>query len=481
MATAPDQIPDILGRYRVGSPLGEGGFAVVLRAHDEGLDAPVAIKVLDRDRAFDPDLRERFVREARLLRRVQNPNVVAVYDIGELDDGRPYFVMEFAGGGVVGDRFRDVRATDRDIQAVVLALRSGLGALHRAGIVHRDIKPGNILFDERGRPYLADFGVALTQDSTPGLTMTGIVLGTPGFLSPEQARGEPTTAASDIASLGATLFFAATGTSPYGAGDPNAILIRTARGKPDIPRDLDPGLAKLIVPMLDGRADRRPTAAALSGGPAGTTELPRLGARRPPTAALVLGASVVAIGMLALATSGGDGAEPVATVVPPTSEPCTPRRYLPCGATIPAPATDGDLCVDDHADYDEDPTNGCEAAPDRRDGVTIVDEVTATIVPAADTDRYRIEISDGGFDPLCAGRLRLTLTAPPNVALVLTLLDSDDRVLDRVVATASSPGTIDQRDPTCGRDDSGVYYATVEPEGVGRSPEPYVLTRSGDF
>ncbi|MDH3706552.1 MAG: protein kinase [Acidimicrobiia bacterium] len=240
MATAPDQYPDLLGRYRIGAPLGQGGFAVVLRAHDEGLDAPVAIKVLDRERAFDPDLRERFVREARLLRRVQNPNVVSVFDIGELDDGRPYFVMEFAGGGSIGERFADIRATNTDIQAVVLALRSGLGALHRAGIVHRDVKPDNLLIggeaaagatrigpdhlDDDERVLIGDLGLAKDQLTT-GAAAT-IVGGTPRFRAPEQLdETAAVTPATDTFAATGVVWQLVTGTLPPDDLEPELGLV----------------------------------------------------------------------------------------------------------------------------------------------------------------------------------------------------------------------------------------------------------------
>ncbi|MGI9602939.1 MAG: protein kinase domain-containing protein [Acidimicrobiales bacterium] len=229
MPTAPDDIPERIGRYRIGGPLGQGGFAIVLKAHDEGLDADVAIKILDTERAFDPDLRERFVREARLLRRVQNPHVVAVFDIGELDDGRPYFVMEFAAGSVVRERFSGGRPSSADLQTIVVALRSGLGALHRAGIVHRDIKPDNLLIagaehqsdtrvgadrlDDTERIIIGDLGLAKDQLITgAGPTILG---GTPRFRAPEQLDDSAAiTPATDTFAASGVLWQVRTGSLP---------------------------------------------------------------------------------------------------------------------------------------------------------------------------------------------------------------------------------------------------------------------------
>ncbi len=214
-------LPDRIGRYQVRAVIGVGGFAVVVRAYDEGLDTDVAIKVLNHDHAIDADIRARFVREAQLLRRVRSPHVVAVHDLGELDDGRPYFVMEFASGGVLAERMPErAGVVDADgLIAVIAALAAGLGALHDAQVVHRDVKPANLLVVSTGpmgdraddpvtatrrslvgddeRLVVGDLGLAKDQGRT---TVSPTILGgTPHFRAPEQTRlGAEVSPATDV-------------------------------------------------------------------------------------------------------------------------------------------------------------------------------------------------------------------------------------------------------------------------------------------
>ena len=140
------ELPDRIGRYHVRTVLGMGGFAIVVRVYDEALDGDAAIKILDVDHAENTDTRARFIREAQLLRRVHSPHVVAVHDVGELADGRPYLVMEFAAGGSLASRLTPGPGVDPEsLVSVIRALASGLEALHEAGVVHRDVKPANLL------------------------------------------------------------------------------------------------------------------------------------------------------------------------------------------------------------------------------------------------------------------------------------------------------------------------------------------------
>jgi serine/threonine-protein kinase len=185
-------------------------MATVDLAHDGELDRPVALKRLAENLARDEDLRRRFVREARLAARLAHPNVVRVFDVGE-DDGRPFIAMEYVEGETLAELLAR-RGPLAAAEAATLGVQacSGLAAVHAAGLVHRDVKPQNLLLGTDGVLKLGDFGVAVGQEATR-LTLAGTVLGTAGYLAPEQARGEQVTAAADIYAVGAVLFELLTG------------------------------------------------------------------------------------------------------------------------------------------------------------------------------------------------------------------------------------------------------------------------------
>ncbi len=470
--------------YEIVRRLARGGMGVVDLAHRPD-GSEVALKRLGiHGSAEEMQLaRARFQRELETLRTLRHDAIVPLIDLYD-DDGDVVLVMPYLEGGSLSDVVRASGPLGSDrVQAIADRLLPALAAAHRAGIVHRDIKPANILFDAEGRAHLADFGVASTTDATHGLTGTGVVLGTTGFLAPEQARGEAATAASDIASLGATLHFAATGRSPYEGGEPAAVLLRTARGRSTVDRDIDPDLRRTLLSMLDPKSDRRPSAAALAGGPTDTDPIPHLGRRTRRTALVVgalLAATLVAVG-IGTAMRGGDDGSTVAVAPDPTSTepPCVPLPYRPCGGQD-APNTDGEQCIDDHADYDGRTANGCEAAPDDLDGSALVDRIEATIVPEDDVDRYPVRIDDEG-DLGCNNTFRLQIRAPAGMALRVELRDDRDELVGETTSADGVEAEIAVRDPGCFRDDAGGYEAVVSAIGSDRSPEPYVLTRSGSF
>lgn len=468
--------------YEVVRRLARGGMGVVdlARGTDGGL---VALKRLGLHgtAAEMQDARARFERELSVLRSLRHDAIVPLLDVVD-DDGDIVLVMPYLAGGNLGEVVRDggPLPTDR-VRVIADRLLPALAVAHRAGIVHRDIKPANVLFDADGRAHLADFGVATTRDDTGGLTRTGMIVGTPGFLAPEQARGEPVTAAADVASLGATLHFAATGRSPYDGGDAPAVLLRTARAKFTVDRSLDRDLRRTLETMLDGRPDRRPTAAALAGGASDTDPIPAVGRRQQPW--LVLGAIVAAVLVALGVRAAVVGDEPVATPVttsPTTTEPpCEPLPYRPCGGRN-APNTDGRRCLGDTEDYDGVAANGCEAEPDDLDGTPLRDRVEANIVPVDDVDRFLVRVEDEG-DLLCNNTLRLRITAPAATTLRLELVDEDDELVGEAVSADGVPGEIAVSDPRCFQSDSGDYTAIVTPTGTDRTAEPYVLERSGSF
>jgi eukaryotic-like serine/threonine-protein kinase len=204
------------GRYRLESKLGSGGMSTVYLAIDEVLDRAVAIKLLHREISEEEDQLERFRREARSAARLSHPNLVGVIDAGE-DDGRPYIVFEYIEGRTLKRRIQDEGSLPVD-EAVAYAIEIGRGltAAHARKLVHRDVKPQNVLIDPDGRAKVTDFGIARSLESK-GLTATGRVLGTTDYVSPEQAMGEDVDERSDVYSLGVVLYEMLTGEVPFQA------------------------------------------------------------------------------------------------------------------------------------------------------------------------------------------------------------------------------------------------------------------------
>ncbi|MEU4289876.1 protein kinase [Kribbella sp. NPDC026596] len=208
-------VPTRLGRYAVRRRLGSGGFATVWLAHDEQLDAEVAIKVLADNWAHDDAVRGRFLEEGRFLRRVESEHVVQVHDVGELEDGRPFLVLTYADRGTLADRLKKAPLPLAEAVDVVVQVGRGLQALHRRGLLHRDVKPANVLFrssDEGERAVLSDLGLGKSIDEVSRITMPG---GTPSYVAPEQALGERLDERADQYSLGAVAYAALTGRSPH--------------------------------------------------------------------------------------------------------------------------------------------------------------------------------------------------------------------------------------------------------------------------
>jgi len=204
------------GRYRLESKLGSGGMSTVYLALDEVLDRPVAVKLLHREISEEADQLERFRREARSAARLSHPNLVGVIDAGE-DDGRPYIVFEYIDGRTLKRRIQDEGPLPVD-EAVAYGIEIGRGltAAHARKLVHRDVKPQNVLIDPDGRAKVTDFGIARSLESK-GLTATGRVLGTTDYVSPEQAMGEDVDERSDVYSLGVVLYEMLTGDVPFQA------------------------------------------------------------------------------------------------------------------------------------------------------------------------------------------------------------------------------------------------------------------------
>jgi eukaryotic-like serine/threonine-protein kinase len=252
----------LAGRYEVIRPLGHGAMAVVDLARDVELDRPIALKRLAENLARDGDLHRRFLREARLAARIAHPNVVRVFDVG-VDGDRPFIAMEYVEGETLAELVaRRGRLPAAEAAGLGRQACAGLAAVHEAGLVHRDVKPQNLLLGNDGVLKVGDFGIALGTEGTR-LTLAGTVLGTAGYLAPEQARGEQVTAAADIYALGAMLWELLTGKPPRRAesfaelGRPGTFRVSDLRanGVPD-------ALALVVTECLAEDPERRPQSAA---------------------------------------------------------------------------------------------------------------------------------------------------------------------------------------------------------------------------
>jgi serine/threonine-protein kinase len=214
------------GRYEVISEIGRGGMSTVYCAFDPRFQREVAIKVMPHELLHDPSFRLRFEREAHAIAALEEGAIVPVYDFGE-ENGLPYLVMRFMPGGSLEDRLQDSTVTLAETARIFARLAPAIDVAHARGIVHRDIKPGNILFDARGDPYLSDFGIVKLAEGTSN-TLTGTaILGTPAYMSPEQGRGDSDIdGRSDIYSLGSILFRMLSGKLPYEAATPTGLIIK---------------------------------------------------------------------------------------------------------------------------------------------------------------------------------------------------------------------------------------------------------------
>lgn len=325
----------LAGQYVVERLLGQGGMGTVFLARDVTLDRPVAIKVVSPDVSASAELRQRFLLEARTVARLRHPNIVSVYAAGEAD-GLLWFAMEFVPGESLRDRMqREKRVPADAVMAITHDLAMALDDAHVAGVVHRDVKPENILLDrDTGRAMLTDFGVARALSSADaGLTGAGFVLGSPRYMSPEQASGEPTIdGRSDLYSLGLVAYEMLAGRPVIEAESAATILVKHLTEEPtplrslaaDVPDELDAVIARALRKKPDERFSRgRVMAAALEGrdeSELGTTSGSRIvsgarpmGNKKPARSnkrwlAIAAGIGVVALGSIPLLSGGGNEA-----------------------------------------------------------------------------------------------------------------------------------------------------------------------------
>jgi eukaryotic-like serine/threonine-protein kinase len=255
-----NQIETVGGRYRLGERLGYGGMGEVFAAHDLRLDREVALKLLRADLAEQDGMRERVVAEARLAARLSHPHVVGVLDTGE-QDGRPFVVMERLSGRTLRDELANGRMPPERVRDVGLQVLRALAAAHELGIVHRDVKPANVLDAGVGTWKVADFGIAKWVHADETLTGTGELLGSPSYLAPERIEGRQAEPASDLYAVGVLLYEALCGKKPFEGDDPFALAAAIRDGEFEPPMsvlpDADAGIVAVIeTAMRPDPADR---------------------------------------------------------------------------------------------------------------------------------------------------------------------------------------------------------------------------------
>jgi serine/threonine kinase PknH len=337
---ALDSLPRKIGPYRVIEKIGEGGMGVVYLGM--GADKRrVAIKVLGSAVSGDPNARQRLAREVDTMRRVRNRYVAEVLD-ADVDGPAPYIVTRYVPGETLEDKVRrDGPLRGMALNALAEGLAEALAAIHAAGVVHRDLKPGNVMLDA-GQPVIIDFGIAHIPDSTR-LTKTGLVMGTPGYLAPEVIEGSSSSGASDVHSWGATVAYAATGRQPFGSGTYQTIFFRVLEGRPDV-AGIPPQLLPAVTAALSTDPRSRPSARWLAGQlgmPRGArVAVPEAAATRAdyPRSTRVLAPPPVPVaptpGRIGY-RSPAEAARDVADLLPPVAP---PRRQAQAPAAAPAGA-----------------------------------------------------------------------------------------------------------------------------------------------
>ncbi len=343
--------PDKVGRYKIKAELGRSGMATVYRAFDPVSNREVAIKMLPRQMLDNLVTRARFKREIKLIAKLEHPAIVPVYDVGGEDNHQPFFVMRYMSGGSLTELIQKRRFSLRDAAVVIERLASALDHAHSQGIIHRDIKPDNVLFDTSNNPYLSDFGVAKFTESIISSTNQEVI-GTPAYISPEQALGEDVDHRADIYGLGAMLYEMLTGDRPFGKETviglalqhvndpvPNVLKLR-----PDLPGEVDVIIKRA---MAKNRENRFNTALELAHelnkvayeGEPTLQKIPALVDRQSAPSSASGRAGWIVAGLLLLALAGGAYAfrGQLPFLSPPLPTSTTVVTIVPASAT-PAPS-----------------------------------------------------------------------------------------------------------------------------------------------
>ena len=266
----PEAIPTRMGDYELVEQIGRGGMGLVFKAKQLSLGRLVAVKMIQRERLASEHERQRFLAEAQATARLDHPGIVPVYEVGEFD-GHPFFSMQLITGQTLSERLADGPLPQREAARLMAYVARAIHHAHEQGILHRDIKPSNIIIGADGRPLVTDFGLAKIIDAGNSLTNTGSILGTPSYMSPEQAagRGASTGPAADIYSLGTVLYHALTGRPPFIASSPIEMALKIIEHDPPLLRLLEPSIDRdlemIVIRCLQKPPDLRyPSAAALA-------------------------------------------------------------------------------------------------------------------------------------------------------------------------------------------------------------------------
>ena len=261
---APTKLPETIGRYRIIKLLGKGGFGLVYLAHDDQLSRPVAVKVPHANRVVRPEDAELYLAEARIVASLEHPNIVPVHDVGSTAEFPFFVVSKYVEGSDLATKLKESRLSCQQAAALVATVAEALHYAHKQGLVHRDVKPGNILIDNNGNAYVVDFGLALREEN---IGKGPKYAGTPSYMSPEQARGEGhrVDGRSDIFSLGIVFYELLVGRQPFRGETQVELLEQITTQEPRPPRQIDDRISKeldrICLKALSKRASERYSAA----------------------------------------------------------------------------------------------------------------------------------------------------------------------------------------------------------------------------
>jgi len=332
---AESKTPQIVGRYEIKSELGRGGMSTVYLAYDPNVDRTVAVKLLPREFLHHKEFRARFNREARIIAALEHSAIVPIYDFGEAE-GQPYFVMRHMSGGSLADTLDKGPITVEEAAKIIERIGSALQYAHSNGVIHRDLKPGNILFDQFGTAYLADFGIARLEET--GATLTGSVfMGTPAYMSPEQVQAvHDIDGRADIYALGVILYEMLTGIKPYSAKTAAATALKHVTepvphilvANPDLPPDMEQVINKAMAKDPDQRyllaTDLTDDMITLAAGKTIIGEKPPVIPESDPEATMIApaaGAAAVVAASSVMDTAIVTPAEQAASAAPSTKPP----------------------------------------------------------------------------------------------------------------------------------------------------------------